>query len=470
MLSIPLAGPRLVLGALLLASAPAVAQSPAAPSPAAGDWAGEIVGTGLTIVFHVTEADGALAATFDVPLQDAAGVPAGRPTLAGDSLTIPVPLVVGGFAGRLAGDTVTGTWTQGGASLPLVLARVAPGVATALPPRADTPVGPFPYRDEAITVASAPGVALAGTLTVPDGTGPFPGVVLVSGSGPQDRDEALLGHRPFLVLADFLARRGIAVLRYDDRGVAASTGAFAGATTADFAVDAQAAVQAMAARADIASVGIVGHSEGGLVAPMAANVTDAVELVVLLAGPAVPGRDVLRFQLARGLSASSEGLAAYDAALAAALDTLAAGRIETAATRASATFEAATAGIGDADRALLSPDAFDSDGSLAQMAEPWMRAFIAYDPVPALRALRVPAFAVFGATDQQVRALDNVPAMRSALAGAPAGSAVLVLPGLNHLFQPSASGDGAEYGRIDTSFSPVMMTAVADWIAARTRP
>ena len=461
--------PRLVLAALLLASATAAAQSP--PSPAAGDWSGEIVGTGLTVVFHIAEADGALAATFDVPLQGAAGIPAGATTFARDSLTVAIPAIRGRFAGMLRGDTVAGTWTQGGASLPLVLARVAMGTAPAtFPERADTPAGPFPYRDEVVTVASVEGVALAGTLTIPDGPGPFPGVVLVSGSGPQDRDSALLGHRPFLVLADFLARRGIAVLRYDDRGVAASTGNFAGATTADFAVDAQAAVRALAARPDITGVGVVGHSEGGIVAPMVANATDAVAFVVLLAGPAISGRDVLRFQLARGLpatGASPDALALYDAGLAAGLDSVAAGDASDAASRGADAFRAATAGITEADRALLSEAAFATDTLMAALDGPWMRHFIAYEPAPALRALRVPALAVFGETDRQVRALDNVPAMRAALSGAPAGSEVVVLPGLNHLFQPSVVGEVAEYGQINTSFSPVMMAAVAEWILDR---
>ncbi len=456
--------PRLLLAALFFASAAA------AQSPAVGNWSGELTGTGLTLILHVTDTDGALAATFDVPMQGATGVPVGTTSLAGDRLTLGIPSIGGRYEGTVAGDAITGTWSQGGASLPLVLTRLAAGDSGGLAARADTPRAPFPYRDEDVTIASVTGVTLAGTLTLPAGAGPFPAVVLVTGSGPQDRDEALLGHRPFAVLADALARRGSAVLRTDDRGVGRSTGDFRSSTTADFALDAQAAAEWLAARPEVSSVGVVGHSEGGEIAPMAANASTDVDFVVLLAGPAISGREVLRYQLARGLpesGASAAGIAAYDAALSAALDAVASGDAATAAERARAAFREGTSTMSAADRATLGPDAFAIEPILGGLDEPWMRYFIAHDPAPALRSLRVPAFAVFGALDQQVRASDNVPAMRAALADAPAGTEVRVFPGLNHLFQPTATGDPTEYGQITTSFSAGMMAAVADWILAR---
>ncbi|MDT7857309.1 alpha/beta hydrolase [Rubrivirga sp. S365] len=454
---------------LLLPLAALVAASAAAQSPVVGDWTGEIEGAGLTVTFHVAEADGGLSSTFDVPAQGALGVPTGETTFRGDTLTITVPLVGGRYQGTLVGRAVAGTWSQGGASLPLTLTR-AEGGAAAPPERSDTPRPPFPYRDEDVSVASVDGVTLAGTLTVPDGPGPFPGVVLVSGSGPQDRDADVMGHRLFLVLADHLARRGIAVLRYDERGVGASTGDFGAATTSDFALDAQAAAEHLAGRPEVSSVGVVGHSEGGLVAPLVANAPDAVDFVVLLAGPAVPGRDILRYQLSRGLGGagvSDAGRAAYGAALDRLLDEVSTGSPADAAERAADAFRDETAGLGPADREALGLDAAPAVPLAAGLAGPWERYFIAYDPVPALRALRVPALAVFGGLDRQVRADDNVPAMRAALADAPAGSDVVVFEGLNHLFQPTETGDPAEYGRIDSSYAPAVMEAVADWITAR---
>ena len=455
---------RLVLPLAALAAASAAAQS-----PVAGDWTGEIEGAGLTVTFHVTETDGALSSTLDVPAQGAVGVPTGETTLDGDALAITVPTVGGRYDGTLADGAITGTWSQGGASLPLTLTR---GGAAAPPARADAPRPPFPYRDEDVAVASADGVTLAGTLTVPDGPGPFPAVVLVSGSGPQNRDADVFGHRLFYVLADHLARRGIAVLRYDDRGVAESTGDFGAATTADFALDARAVAEYLAGRAEVSAVGVVGHSEGGVIAPLAANASDDVDFVVLLAGTSVPGRDVLRYQLARGLDGAGVSETArrgYDAALGRLLDEVSTGDPATAADRAAAAFREETAGLSAADRAALGLDAAPVDRLAAELARPWERYFIAYDPAPALRSLTVPALAVFGGLDRQVRADDNVPAMRAALADAPEGSEVVVFDGLNHLFQPTETGDPAEYGRIGTSYDRAVMEAVADWIVARAR-
>ena len=439
-----------------------------AQAPVAGDWSGELAGTGLTLVVHVTETGGSFASTFDVPLQGARGVPVGTTTFAGGVLTLEIPSIGGRYEGTLAGDEVLGTWSQSGASLPLTLRRLTAGDLAGPLERADTPRAPFPYRDEEVTVSSVDGVTLAATLTIPDGDGPFPAVVLVSGSGPQNRDEEILGHRPFRVLADHLARRGIAVLRYDDRGVAGSTGDFGSATTADFALDAQSAAEYLDARPEVTSVGIVGHSEGGIIAPVAARATRAVDFAVLLAGPGVSGREVLAYQLARDVDASAaspDAVAAYRRALAALLDELPRGDAATAASRAAAAYRREMAGVRPDDLAALGETS--ADELAGGLAGPWERYFVGYDPAPALRALHVPVLAVFAARDQQVRAQDNVPAAVAALAGAPAGSSVVVLPGLNHLFQPTETGSPVEYGTLQTSFDPAMMELVADWILRR---
>ena len=441
---------RLAALAVLLASAAA-----AQPS-VVGDWSGEIEGTGLTVILHVSEDLGELTSTLDVPQQGAADVPTGTTTYddAG-RFVVTVPVVGGLFEGVHDDDEIAGTWSQGGGSAPLVLARVAPDAPElAGPVRADTPQPPFPYREREVAISSADGITLAGTLTLPEGDGPFPAAVLVTGSGPQNRDEELAGHRPFLVLADHLARRGIAVLRYDDRGVGRSTGAFNGATTADFARDAQAAAEALAARPEAASVGILGHSEGGIVGPLAAGASDAVAYVVSLAGPAVPFQDILLDQLGRGSEVGR-------AAVVALLDEATVGDAATAPERAAAAYMAT---MGSTDDGLRDDEVA---GLASVLAGPWGRYLLDYDPAGELRALRVPALAVYAARDRQVAASANVPAAVDALAGAPAGSRVVVLPGLNHLFQPSETGDAAEYGQIDTSFDPGVMDLVADWILAR---
>ena len=460
-----------MLRSLLLALA--LSTSAVAQSPVVGDWSGTIEGAGLVAVFHITETDGALAATLDVPAQGAMGLPTGTTTLDGQTLTVTVPAVGGVYTGTLDGDVVTGEWEQGGAALPLVLRRLAEGEAAEAvraPVRGDEPQPPFPYREEEMTVTSVEGVTLAGTLTVPDGDGPFPAVVLVSGSGPQNRDSEVFGHRLFRVLSDHLARRGIAVLRYDDRGTAASTGDYGSATTADLALDAQAAAQVLALRPEASSVGLVGHSEGGIIGPMVAS-AGALDYVVLLAGPGVPGHAVLSYQLARDVDevgASAESVAAVRAGVAAFLTEVSTGDDATAAARAAAALRRETADVPPADRAALGLDRLNPDELARGLARPWERFFIGYDPAPTLRALRVPVLAVFGARDQQVRASDNVPAAVDALAGAADGSAVVVLPNRNHLFQPTETGSGAEYATIHTSYDAGVMDLVADWILRQT--
>ena len=452
-------------------AAPAFAQS-----PLVGDWQGTLnVGVELRLVLHVTGAGNTLGATLDSPDQGAFGIPTAGVEVDGDSVTVPVPAVDGRYAAVLRGDTLDGTWRQGGRTFPLDLARAEGGIPP--PRRPQEPHPPFPYASEDVTLASVDGVTLAGTVTVPEGEGPFPAVVLVSGSGPQNRDEMLLGHKPFLVLADYLTRRGVLVLRYDDRGFGESTGDFAAATTDDFAADARAAAEWLAARPDVAAVGIVGHSEGGLVAPRVAEASDVVDFVVLLAGPAVPGAEILSEQArligaAGGMSAA--GAAAWSDAYARALALLAAAPLDApvpAETTEAAreVLRAAAAALSDADRALLGVTADRLDETLDALFQtvesPWFRHFIVYDPRPALRVLDVPALARYGAKDLQVPPAQNAAPMRAALdASASPRHEVVVLPGLNHLFQTAETGSPEEYAHIEETMSPAALAAVADWI------
>ena len=236
-------------------------------------------------------------------MQGATDIAIDRVEFAGGHLTLGIAAVGGGYEGDLDGDTSTGTWSQAGNSLPLTLERRAGGTfeltlertdeVAAAPTRPQHPQPPYPYELEEVQVVSAGDVTLAGTLTRPRGNSPVPAAVLITGSGPQDRDEALMGHKPFHVLADHLTRQGVAVLRLDDRGVGDSTGSFATATSEDFADDALAAVAFLAGRNGIGPIGLIGHSEGGLVAPMAANRSDHVAFVILLAGPGLTGEEIL---------------------------------------------------------------------------------------------------------------------------------------------------------------------------------
>jgi pimeloyl-ACP methyl ester carboxylesterase len=265
-------------------------------SSVVGTWRGTLVAgpQQLDIVFHLDVTDeGTLSGSMDVPAQGATGIPLTTVSVEDGTLRLTFPVPGGGaYEGTLSADgrTVSGTFTQAGQPFPMELSRS--DRAPSRPARPQEPTLPVPYVVEDLSFDNAVGgVTLAGTLTLPEGDGPFPAAVLVSGSGPQDRDESLLGHKPFLVLADHLTRHGIAVLRYDDRGVGGSSGDFSAATSEDFADDALAGIAHLAndPRIDADAIGIVGHSEGGIVGPMAARHSNSVSYVVMLAGPGVTG-------------------------------------------------------------------------------------------------------------------------------------------------------------------------------------
>jgi hypothetical protein len=304
-------------------------------------------------------------------------------------------------------------------------------------------------------------VRLAGTLTLPHGDGPFPAVVLVAGSGPNTRDEPLLGHQVFLVLSDFLTRHGIAVLRYDKRGTGSSGGDYASATTLDFAADAQAAWRYLHGRKEVdpAHVGLIGHSEGGLIAPMVAVKEPVVAFIVLMAGPGVDGLDILMEQ--GRLIAKSMGVSDADIAQSSALrqQMFAIVRDEKDAGAASAKLKAvltAYAKVHDLPEASLEAQA-------GQVNSDWFRFFAAYDPAPTLAKVGCPVLAMIGSKDLQVPPDQNLPVIRVALAHNP-GAVVLELPNLNHLFQTAQTGGVGEYARIEETIAPVALQTMSDWI------
>lgn len=432
-----------------------------------GTWAGALDtggGGSLRIVFHLTEGDsGALGATMDSPDQGAFGIAAGPVTIDGRAIRVEVPVAAGHYEGTIAddGQQIDGTWHQGGASLSLVL---EPSEDSG-PNRPQEPEEPYPYEATDVRFESAaPGVTLAGTLTVPPGNGRHPAAVLVSGSGPQDRDETVFGHRPFLVLADHLTRIGIAVLRYDDRGVGQSTGNIATATTQDFADDAEGAVRYLATlpAIDPEAIGIIGHSEGAIVAPIVANRSAEVAFVVLLAGTGVPGNELLVMQLIA--INRSMGVSEQETAQRSELQRELLGLLSSTPDDSTAAAQAreVLAGAGMTGTA--------ADGQVAALLNPWMRYFMAYDPLPELRELEVPVLSVWGAKDMQVPPEGNRAPVEQALAdsGNP-DVTVTVLPELNHLFQTSDTGAPTEYVTIEETMSPVALEAISEWITARVR-
>ncbi len=307
-------------------------------------------------------------------------------------------------------------------------------------------------------------ITLAGTLTIPDSVGKFPAVLLIAGSGPHDRDETIFGHKPFLVLADYLTRHGIAVLRYDKRGVGKSTGDYAAATTTDFASDALAGVDyLMTLKAvDHGKIGLVGHSEGGMIAPVVADKSNHVAFIVLMAGPGVSGYRTILSQLALIDKASGLSDSAVAAAVSLEKKILRVVMTEKDSARAAATLR----NILETE-ANQTPDA--AEASIGQLLSPWYESFLAYDPAPALRKVKCPVLAIWGSKDLQVPPSENMPAMRKALkSGGNKSFKVVELQGLNHLFQDAQTGSPLEYGIIKETISPKALDVITNWILKET--
>lgn len=445
----------------------------AARGRVAGTWDGSLNAGAMKLRLELVVRDSAGALTGTMRSIDQGGAVAhANVVAAGDSLTIDVPDWHIGYGGVLAssGDSLHGTFTQGGTAMPLAFGRAAAAVGAERP---QDPKPPFPYATTDVTVESVPGVRLAGTVIMPQGHGPFPAVVFVTGSGPQDRDEALMGHRPFLVIADYLARHGIASLRYDDRGVAKSTGSFDKATSADFSQDAQAAVHYLMHVKGIASnhVGIIGHSEGGLIGPMVAARTRDVAFLVLMSGPGVPGDSILLLQgraiaVAMGTPEAAADIATKSQRMLLEAVVQARDSLDAVARLATAK-DSILAGVPSDRRAAA---AQQIDQGTAQLLSPWFRYFLRYDPRPALRRVHVPVLALGGSLDLQVPARENLAAIDTALReGGNRDYKVEELPKLNHLFQTATTGAPTEYATIDETVAPAALDAIATWINAHFR-
>ena len=445
----------------LLASRPVVAGLD-------GTWAGVVAtpsGAKLRLVLHIRTNAGGTIVLMDSPDQLAYAIPIIGLTRAGQRVAFQLPVAHASYDGVLSADgrILTGIWTQG-ASTPLTLTWT--GETAAVARRPQTPKPPYPYREEEVMIDSAAGVKLAGTLSLPNGKGPFPAAVLITGSGAQDRDETILGHKPFAVIADRLTRDGIAVLRVDDRGFGKSTGDFAKATTRDFADDAAANVAFLRGRADIDSkrIGLIGHSEGGLIAPIVAAKDPTIGFVVLLAGPGVPLADVLKLQ--RAELAPAMGLSPKAAKLSQAMTDAAFAAMHGAKDDADAEARAIAAMTPYAKQTGATPAQIS--GAARQLSSGWMRQLIDYDPRPTLAKVTCPILAVNGSKDLQVPARQNLPAIRLALRGN-RDATVTELPGLNHLLQTAKTGAAGEYADIEETVAPIALDTVSAWIVKHTR-
>ena len=438
--------------------------------PVEGLWqsALETHGLRLRLQLHVShDTEDQLIGALDSLDQGVSGLPAINVHLKEPAFHFEIPSLAGTFEGTLdpGKNKLSGNWSQTGAEAKLEFVRSDQPLELRRP---QNPTKPYPYHEEEISFSNvASGVSLAGTLTLPKGAGPFPAALLIVGSGPHDRDEALANHRPFLVLADHLARKGIAVLRYDKRGIAKSTGSADKATTLDLAADAQAAIAYLKTRKEIdpAKIALIGHSEGAMIAPLIASQTKDVACVVLLAAPATKGEDTLLNQ--SELIGRAGGLT--DEQLTASLD------FDQAAYDLVRT-EKDSAVLNDKLNALVKASGLAAamtpavlEPQLRMMESPWFRFFLDYDPLPNLKALQVPVLALYGQKDLQVPAKPNLALLQQALQdGGNKDADVRELPGLNHLFQHAYSGTPVEYTAIEETFSPEALQIISGWLLHHT--
>lgn len=435
-----------------------------------GTWYGllEVQGVQLNLTFHFDDTAGTgLVATMDSPDQGATGIPVTTASFENSQLKLSVPAAGITYEGNYD-DTkiITGIFKQGGLSLPLNLSRRKPEKAEILRPQ--EPQAPFPYISEEVSFLNREAdITLAGTLTIPEGNGTFPAVILISGSGAQDRNSEILHHKPFLVLSDHFTRKGIAVLRFDERGVGKSEGVFSGATSYDFAKDVEAAIKFLSSRKEIDKnkIGLLGHSEGGLIAPIVAEESDSLAYIVMVAGPGLRGKELLllqkrEFERRSGLSA--EEIAKGQALLEGAYDIMI------------TSTEEGTALKEELRKTILENTADETKAEeiemlLSQLSDPWFINMIKHDPAKYLGKVRIPILALYGEKDFQVPPNENAEAVRAALEEAGNKNyTIMKLENLNHLFQESTTGLLEEYAQIEQTFSPAAMEIISQWILEKT--
>jgi len=440
-----------------------------------GSWLGRLsVGAvELRIVFNIRINDeGNYTATMDSPDQGAKDIPMGQVNLSNDSLSIKAPALYGEYIGVMLNDTcIEGTWTQAGTSYDLDLVKQEGAFKLNRP---QEPVPPYTYREEHITFPSLSGdFKLGGTFTIPAGEGPFPATILVSGSGSQNRDEEIFGHKPFKVLADYLTSGGIAVLRYDDRGVGESGGTPLGATSADLAADARSAFEYLIGRDDINNeqVGVTGHSEGGLIAFMLAAENADIDFIVSLAGPGVSGKIILQDQTE------------YISRLNNVPEDVLQQSMKVNNTIYSILEDCENPDVGIENINTYVSDFYREEGESEETIQqvlnnlkstintasyPWLRYFTKSDPAEYFSEIECPVLALNGEKDCQVMAEKNITAIVTGLENAGHKDVTgLVLPGLNHLFQHADTGLPNEYGEIEETMSPEVLTIILQWISER---
>ncbi len=443
-----------------------------------GQWNGILIvqGTQLRLVFNITQTNNDYSSTMDSPDQGAKGIPVTSTSYENSILKLEISSAGIQYEGTLDKDNIfIGTFKQAGQSFPLDLSREK--IEKEKINRPQEPTKPYPYYSEDVKFENTKDkIVLAGTLTLPEKDGNFPAVILISGSGPQNRDEELLGHKPFLVLADHLTKNGIAVLRFDDRGTAESTGNFKTATSLDFARDVEFAIKYLKTRKEINKnqIGLVGHSEGGIIAPMVAAESKDIKFIVLLAGTGIRGDQLLLLQ--QELIGEASGISDTELHKAKAINKgafdiiLKSDNTESLEIELTSYIKQALKDYPESEK----PTGMSEDDyvklQVNQLTSPWMIYFIKYDPAPILEKVKCPVLAINGEKDLQVPAKVNLEAIEEALEkGGNKNITTIELPNLNHLFQECETGSPDEYAAIEQTFSPIALTEISNWILKQVK-
>jgi uncharacterized protein len=439
-----------------------------------GIWLGKLnvnsVEMRLVLKFNADK-KGKLNAALVSPDQGPGDIPADTVILNRDQIKVSVKSVKGYFEGKYdsKGKKLIGAWNQMGMNLPITMAKVDKIEG---PKRPQNPVKPYPYKEEEVVIEDAiDAVKLAGTLTLPKTAGPYPVVVLITGSGQQDRDETLMNHKPFLIIADYLTRKGIAVLRMDDRGIGGSTGDFGKATSYNFANDISAAVEYLKTRSDInkKQIGLIGHSEGGMIAPIVASKSNDIAFIVLLAGIGIPGKDLLLLQseLIQRANSFNENSIAKTHMLMQSIYNVISKNLDSAKTIQQINEIRKEYLSGLTEEEIRSPENSQKlfDQQAAMLLSPWFRTLVAFNPGSILEKVKCPVLALNGEKDLQVPPKENLSAIKAALTkGGNTNFETIELPGLNHLFQTSKTGNPAEYVKNEETFSPKALDAMKNWL------
>lgn len=443
-----------------------------------GKWYGDIkTPTGeLPIEINITKTENGFSTTMDSPTQKAFGIPITTTNFQNSVLTFAIPAGKISYEGTFNKDNkIVGLFTQRGQNFPLSFDRQKTEKTALIRPQ--EPKKPYPYYSEDVTFENKKdGVSLAGTLTLPSKEGNFPVVVLITGSSPQNRDEEILGHKPFLVIADYLTRNGIGVLRYDDRGTAASKGNYATATTLDFSYDAEAAVTYLLSRKEVNKnkIGLMGHSEGGVIAPIVASRNKNVSFIVLLAGTGLRGDKLLLLQqelIAKDAGTKEEdikknkelNIKLFDAILNSTDDEQ---------------LKSDIAAIMKQNIKENPNDKFPNEMNeeqyinfiISQYTDIWIKSFVKLDPSIYLEKVKCPVLAINGSKDLQVPSKENLEAIKNSLSkGKNKKVTIKELPNMNHLFQETKTGSINEYEKNEQTFSPIALTEILNWLKIQVK-